>query len=675
MKTSKFIAVAGAITVGLGAAAYLGLNGMKTEVAHAAAPVASPKRVDNFRLSDQNLMAHELYRLADAKAVVIITQGNGCPIVRNISTDLRELVSAYKGKGVEFLMLNSNIQDNRATVAAEAKEYGYPIPILMDTNQLVGEQLGVERTAEMFVINPKTWQVMYRGPINDRVVFERQKAKAEKTWGKDALDAVIAGRKPAVAYQQVNGCLINFPERGKKGAARKISYSEDIAPMIEEKCAQCHQPGGIGPMALNNYQQIKGFAPMIRETVRTKRMPPFHADPSVGTFHDDKSLSPQQIKTLVHWIEDGAPRGPGKDPLAAVKFSAPDWPLGKPDLVLDIPAYNIPATGIVDYQRPYAVNPLTEGRWLRASTIKVNERQAVHHILTGYLKDVPTGGGQVNESRWGASVGGYAVGSESQVQPANTGVYLPAGGAVGFQNHYTPFGKAVTDKSQIAFYFYPKDKTPELVMRNSVIADPSIEIAPNAEFHPEVAYITFPKDALLFSAFPHAHYRGGSAQVFLRTPDGNETLLLALPKYDFNWQREYTFSTPVKVPAGSKLISRFTYDNSKRNPANPDANRVVPWGDQSFDEMLYTAIRYRWVDETSSKMTDNDKLLNQSQMVGLLDDNIDGKIQLAELRGEIGVAVKPMFPLLDGNKDGALDSRELVPVLARMNGGAIVGAQ
>ena len=168
--------------------------------------------------------------------------------------------------------------------------------------------------------------------------------------------------------------------------------------------------------------------------------------------------------------------------------------------------------------------------------------------------------------------------------------------------------------------------------------------------------------------FPHAHYRGNSAQVSLRYPDGTEKLLVALPKYDFNWQREYVFAEPVRVPTGSKLIARFTYDNSKRNPSNPDSNRVVPWGDQSFDEMLYTAIRYRWMDETTARQTDYDKLLGQSQLLGLIDDNIDGKVQLAELKGEIGAPIKAAFPMIDGDKNGELDEKELAVAMAQMGG-------
>jgi hypothetical protein len=397
-------------------------------------------------------------------------------------------------------------------------------------------------------------------------------------------------------------------------------------------------------------------------------MPPYQADPSVGHFTSDKRLSPDQIKTLVHWIEAGAPRGDGVDPLAMVRHVAPEWPLGKPDLVLDIPSYTIPASGIVDYQRPWIKNPLTEGRWLRASTIKVNARQAVHHVLTGYLNEVPTGNA-ASEAKWGSSVGKYAVGAESEINPSNVGTYLPAGGAIGFQNHYTPFGKEVVDKSQIALYFYDKGKTPDMVMHNAPIVNANIMIPPGEERHKEQAYLIFPKDALLYSAFPHAHYRGESSKLEIIYPNGERKLLLALAKYDFNWQRDYDFAEPVKIPAGSKLLATYTYNNSPRNPANPDPKRTVPWGDQSFDEMLFTYLRYRWMDETSAKPVAYDDQLKQSQMLGMFDTDLDGKIQQAELKGPIGNQLKPMFAMVDSNKDGAIDAGELAKMQAMQQGG------
>ena len=163
--------------------------------------------------------------------------------------------------------------------------------------------------------------------MDDRVTYERQKLKADHTWTKDALDSMLAGQPVAVSQQEPVGCLIDFPNRGKL-VQSKISYVHDVAPIVEAKCAECHEKGGIGPMPLTSYEDIKRAAPMIREVLRTQRMPPWRADPTVGHFLDDKSLSADQIKTLVHWVEAGTPRGEGAGPMAA--WSLRGDPNGQP---------------------------------------------------------------------------------------------------------------------------------------------------------------------------------------------------------------------------------------------------------------------------------------------------------------------------------------------------------
>jgi hypothetical protein len=426
----------------------------------------------------------------------------------------------------------------------------------------------------------------------------------------------------------------------------------------------CHQEGGIAPFAMNSYAMVKGFAPMIREAIRTDRMPPWDVDPKVGHFKNDKSLSPDEIKTIVRWVEAGAPRGDGPDRLATTKHVAPEWPLGKPDLIVEIPSYKIPASGIVDYQYPVMANPLTEGRWLKASTARVQQRQAVHHILSGYI---PPGqdklGGMAN---WGGSVGGYTVGMESIVQPNGIGSYIPGGGSIGYQMHYTPFGKEVLSTQQIGLYFYKPGEMPKLVMRENTIVQMFIKIPPYAEAHKEVSYLDFPHDALLYSAVVHAHYRGTYSDLKIRYPNGTEKELLNVPRYDFNWQRMYEFAEPIKVPAGSKLIATYVYDNSKRNPANPDPSKEVVWGDQSFEEMFFTQLRYRWVDETAAKQTTYDDEMMKTRLIGMMDSNIDGKIQIGELKGDIGDAIRPKFALADANHDGGIDAKEFEPILKMM---------
>jgi len=616
-------------------------------------------RVDDFELVDQNGIAHRLYYYQNAPAVVLMSQGNGCPIVRNAMPGLREVRDAYADKGVEFFLLNSNIQDNRASIAGEVEEFGFDIRVLVDENQLVGESLNITRTAEIFVIDPKTKKVVYHGPIDDRLTYENQKSSAKHTYLADALDAVISGDKVEVAQVDAPGCLVNFPERAMKQQHASISYSKTIAPILEAKCVGCHQKGAIGPWAMSSYNMVKGFAPMIREVIRTDRMPPWHADPNVGHFLREQSLSGDQIKTLVHWIEAGAPRGEGADPLTVPREPIKEWPLGEPDLIVKLPAFEVPATGVVDYQYPVVDNPITEGKWLRASTVKVGARKAVHHLLNGIMKEKPADG-ERGQSRWGPSIGGYAVGAESQIARGNSGTFLPAGGYIGFQMHYTPFGKAVTDESEVGLYFYDDDKKPDLVTRSSVVIDVSLVIPPGEGRHEERAYREFPKDAILLSVFPHAHYRGQSSKMVLRYPDGSEKLIASLPRYDFNWQRSYEFVEPIDVPAGSKLIAINTYDNSTSNPANPDPTAEVLWGQQSHEEMLFNAFTFRWKDETSDNLKpEYEKLMREGMVFGMMDDNINGILEKKELRGIAGKRLLASFDGLDKNGDGALSKEEL----------------
>ena len=612
------------------------------------------RNVDNFVLVDANLEAHELYRMSDASAIVLVTQANGCPIVRGLTPLLVALKEKYGEKGVQVFLLNSTLHDSREDILAEAAEFKFPVPVLMDSQQLIGESLGVTRTAEAFVIDPKSWRVVYHGPLTDGPVYGGQRAP-RRHFVDESIEAILSGGAPPQDAPAAMGCLINFPERDRAGGPRQLSYVRDVAPLLIENCVQCHRQGGVAPWAMRDYETVRGFAPMIREVLRTKRMPPWGADPHVGTFRGDRSLSDDQVKAIVHWIEAGSPRGDGADPLLKVQIVEEEWPLGKPDLVLDVPAFTVPATGVIDYQRPYIANPMKEAKWLRATTIKVGDTRAVHHMLAGYMPSIPADG-KALETRWKHFVGGYAVGAESTILPPGAGVYLPAGGAIGVQAHYTPFGKSVVDRTRIALYFHKVP--PEWAMQSAVIADLSLAIPPYAQRHDETAYLTFPADALLYGAFPHAHYRGYAASLIMKPQNSEPQLLLRLPRYDFNWQRMYDFERPVEIPAGTKMIARFTYDNSDSNPANPDPAREIRWGEQSNDEMLFMAILYRW---KGASVTDDamNSRLNSTPFMSMLDDNLDGSLERDELRGAIGEQLAKFFVQLDRDRNGQLSLQEV----------------
>ena len=611
----------------------------------------TPTRVDNFRLTDNHGFAQDLKRLVDVKGIVLVASVNGDAGSQHAAKILEGLKSQHPD--IAFLMVNSSAK-SREEVAAEAAKLGLTVPVLHDELQLAGEQLGVSYAGEAFLIEPRTLRILYRGPVDASGA-----SAPAKGYLKAALKDVLAGRPVATASVAGKGTPIKFVERTRRAEHAKISYAKDVAPILEAKCVVCHQAGGIAPFAMSDYNQVKMFAPMIREAIRTKTMPPWHPDPAVGKFDHDGGLSANQIRTIVHWVEAGAPRGEGEDPLAKEAHKAPDWPLGTPDLVLDVPAYTVPASGVVDYQFPATVNPQTESRWVKAATLLPGDRQATHHILSGYMKEFATG--PMSSQLWEASYGEYAVGGESLSMPPGVGIELPAGGAMGFQMHYTPYGKEAVDKSKMGFYFYPKGENPTRIMRHFVIANSFIEIPPGVEDHKEVGYTVFPKEAMLHSAFLHTHYRGRSGSLDMILPDGTRQQLISLPRYDFNWQRTYTFTDPVKVPAGAKIVATYWYDNSVRNPANPDPEETIVWGPQSWEEMHYTSLYYEWTDETVAKEADGTVVMREmpNRMMGALDENLDGKVQRVELPGRIEKAVGPHWASLDGNKDDVLDKSEL----------------
>ena len=267
MKTARIgvlAALGGAALVYGLASDGLSSHGARSVAAESAA--AQPTTVGNFMLVDQNLQAHELYRMADKPAIVLITQMDGCPISRSQAPAYKELEQAYAGKGVQFLMLNSATQDTREAIQQEAKDAGFDMPILLDQNQLVGETLGVKRTAEVIVINPKTWQVVYHGPVDDRSDYGGGQKPVEHRYAADALDAVLAGKPVQQASLPAKGCLIDFPARAQP---QKITYVHDVAPILEKNCVGCHEKGGIGPFAMDSYDRVKGFSPMIREVIMT----------------------------------------------------------------------------------------------------------------------------------------------------------------------------------------------------------------------------------------------------------------------------------------------------------------------------------------------------------------------------------------------------------------------
>lgn len=572
-------------------------------------------KVGDFALLDQQGKFHQLSWYGDQKAIVIFIQGNNCPFVRNGVAILKEIRDEFEHQGVTFFMLNPQMQDNRASIAQEAEEFGYDFPILLDEAQLVAESLGVDRTAESFVIDPKTMSVVFRGPIDDRSGSKPHKRVATNHYLKDAINAVLAGQAVADDIPPAPGTLISFQSRDQH-RQHKVSYTKDIVPILQDNCVSCHHDGGIGPWAMSSHAMVQGWSQMMREVVMTRRMPPGQIDPHVGKpIEDMVEITPEEKQLLVHWIDAGAPIDDGaEDPLAALTFDDPRYSLGEPDMIFKVPAQSIPATGVIDYRYiPVELN-LDKDIWVRAVEFVPGDRQVLHHVIA-YLASPAdkTVRGRQNGSARGASIGGFAPGRQPDAFRDNSGRFIKKGSNLLLQMHYTTSGKATVDETEIGLFIY--DKPPAYVMAGGVAGQRRFLIPANAKEYKLEGEQLIERDAYLYSMTPHMHFRGKYMNYTAVYPDGRSEILLSVPKYEFNWQFSYQLQDPLFLPAGTRLVVKGAMDNSDRNRSNPDPSKPVHFGLQTKHEMFFGFITLRYVGDTPANLLTNKP--TNDEMAGL----------------------------------------------------------
>jgi hypothetical protein len=331
---------------------------------------------------------------------------------------------------------------------------------------------------------------------------------------------------------------------------------------------------------MSNYQKVRGRADMIREVLVARRMPPWDADPHYGHFKNDRSLSLAQQKTLLRWIDEGAVRGDGPDPLAQTIPEPPRWPLGQPDYIVKLPvAEQIPATGVFDYRYVDVPSPTTNDVWLAAAVFRPDNRRVVHHLIVRakYSKTPKLAKDDVFLTGW-------APGIENRAYPEGTGKFLGAGATLNFELHYTASGRAETDQSELGLYVLKSP--PKLALKTQAAVNWDVVVPPHEPEAPSYAVFGFEHESMLFDLAPHMHLRGSWFKYEALYPSGKRETLLSVPRYDFNWQTGYRLAEPKVMPAGTWILCTGGFDNSSRNPSNPNPDKRIKWGAQSFDEMF-----------------------------------------------------------------------------------------
>ena len=387
-----------------------------------------------------------------------------------------------------------------------------------------------------------------------------------------------------------------------------IDYAENVAPILIEQCQMCHRENGIAPWAMSNYQIVQGFAPAMREAIVSKRMPPGQIDPKYAdTIVNHRTLSHTEEETLLAWIDAGAPVTGDVDPLTLTEYSTSEWVNGEPDMIIEVPAQEIPAVGTlgpnaIPYRYTSVELGLTEDKWLRGSEFLPSEPTVMHHMLN--TVSLPgernmnllgtSGEGQGNMDY--AKISAYVPGGTPDFYDENTGGLLRAGSIVNLQLHYTPDGTARTDKARIGLYFHDEGVVPEERMAGDcacIFPNTWTNIPPYDPNFVQTAEIVLKNDVNLHTFLPHMHFRGKSMKATAIYADGTEEELIDIPKYDYAWQLSYTWKEPKFIPAGTRLFVEGAFDNSADNPMNPDPSREVPWGQMSEDEMFFGAFTWK----------------------------------------------------------------------------------
>jgi hypothetical protein len=381
-----------------------------------------------------------------------------------------------------------------------------------------------------------------------------------------------------------------------------VTFSKDVAPILQKRCQQCHRPGEVAPMPLLTYQQARPWAKAIKTAVINKKMPPWFADPHYGKFDNDPSLSQKEINTLVAWADSGAGEGNPKDLPKPIAFQD-GWNIGQPDLILELPkALDVPATGTLDILYVAIPANLKEDRWIQMAEIRPGNRALVHHVNafvrgpgSSLMRQTPYGvpfipppAAQVTAAQKAQPASevlvDYVPGRILKSWRPGQAKFMPAGSDLILQIHYQTNGKAGSDRTKVGLVFA---KTPPQERVFSAVSKSwDFEIPAGAPNHEVRSSVEFATDVKLVSLQPHMHYRGRDYEYKAIYPTGESEVLLKVPNWDFNWQLTYSLATPKLMPRGTRIECTAHFDNSANNPHNPDPKKTVTYGEQSWDEMM-----------------------------------------------------------------------------------------
>ncbi|MGC4044072.1 MAG: redoxin domain-containing protein [Armatimonas sp.] len=554
----------------------------------AATPKKAEPVVAAITITD---LSGKSYETGSAKATLLFFLSNECPIAQRYVPKVRELAQSYQSKGVTTFVVNASGADSTASFKKWATERKLTMPLVKDTDGKLAGQVGATLTPEAVVLDP-TGAVRYVGLVDN---------------APEALEAVLTGQPVKKPRVLAKGCFIFIEKASPATATAKVTYSKDIAPILNKNCVVCHRKGDVAPFSLANYEEVKPWASMIQSYTQKRLMPPWKATPGHGDFLDSRWVTDEEISKITAWASSGAPEGNKKDLPAPPKLHpAGTWALGTPDTVLKAPKpFQLEAEGKDVYRDFTLPIDFNEDRYISAIDFKPDNPAIVHHMIAYVDVDGSTvarregkdgqpgwevsgGGSGVQKDDWAE---GWAPGMNPRRQPDGVAIKIPKGAKLVLQIHYHKSGKPETDNSAIGLYWA---KGPVTSVRKVMpIGNPFILLQPNKDGQEVRANMTVPVNVTLREILPHMHMLGKTMKVWATLPDGTEKKLVYIQNWDFNWQMAYRYTEPIKLPRGTKLSLVATYDNTTKNPNQPsNPPKLVTFGEQTTDEMCFAFLAF-----------------------------------------------------------------------------------
>ncbi|MCA8913258.1 MAG: redoxin domain-containing protein [Planctomycetes bacterium] len=538
--------------------------------------------IEDLSFTDVEGKKGKLSDYADKKALVIFVSTAGCPVCKKYAPVLNQIVDDYKEKDVAFLIVNPAENETVDDCKDAVERYKFSARYIPDPKGEISATLNVKSTGDSFVLDSAR-TLRYRGAVNDQFGFGYNLDAPRMTYLRDAVDAVLDDREPYYPATWAPGCLLEFDPVKPTG---DVTWNNRISRIVQDNCQGCHREGENGPFELMTYKDVRANRSMIKRQVKQRLMPPWFANPEHGDFANDRSLSDSDREAFLSWIDNGCPEGDAKDAPLPRKW-ADGWKIGKPDAVFEIPKENkVPATGAVPYQYQTITTSFDEDRWIQAMEIRPTSPQVVHHVLVflHFPRNHPRADEQPDDRR---GLNGYFMGmvpGQGDITfPEGQGKFLPKGAKLEFQIHYTTNGEEATDKTKLGMIFCKEQ--PKTEITTTGISNVFFQIPPGAENHEVKALYIVKQKMRLLSLMPHMHVRGKAYKYVAKLPDGTEQVLLDVPRYDFNWQLLYILREPIDLPKGTKIYATGWFDNSDKNPANPDPKKTVRFGEQTWEEM------------------------------------------------------------------------------------------